>query len=120
MGSLIPEGGASDCVIEGPADPPTSIYGLSFQQMVTRLPIKMGGLGIRNQEQLRLAAFVGAVEQCVPQIGIRTGVCPALAEQFGGDECFGKNMPVDTRWEVLQLRVQACPGVLGSMGGSEE
>ena len=61
----------------------------------------MGGLGIRNQEQLRLAAFVGAVEQCVPQIGIRTGLCPALAEQFGGDECFGKNMPVDTRWEVL-------------------
>jgi hypothetical protein len=61
----------------------------------------MGGLGIRNQEQLRYAAFVGAVEHCVPQIGVRTGLCPALGQQFGGDECFGRGMPADTRWEVL-------------------
>ena len=99
LGSLIPEGGASDCVIEGPAA--TSIHGLSFQQLVVRLPIKMGGLGIRNQEQLRYAAFVGAVEQCVPHIGVSTGLCPVLAQQFGGDECFGRGMPADTRWEVL-------------------
>ena len=98
VGSSVPEGGESDCVMEGPV---SSIQGLSFQQMVTRLPIKMGGMGIRNQEQLRLAAFVGSVEQCVPQIGSRTGLCPALAPQFGGDECFGNNMPVDSRWEVL-------------------
>ena len=76
LGSQIPEGGGSDCVIEGPAA--TSIHELSFQQLVVRLPIKMGGLGVRNQEQLRYAAFVGAVEQCVPQIGISTGLCPAL------------------------------------------
>ena len=101
VGSKIPEGRESDCVIEGPGAPSTSSYGLSFQQVVTRLPIKMGGMGMRNQEQLRYAAFVGAVEQCVPHIGIRAGLCPALAEQFGGDECFGKNMPVDSRWEVL-------------------
>jgi hypothetical protein len=88
-------------VIEGPADTAASIHGLSFQQLVVRLPIKMGGLGIRNQEQLRYAAFVGAVEQCVPQIGVSTGLCPALAQQFGGDECFGRGMPADTRWEVM-------------------
>ena len=99
IGSLIPEGGASGCVIDGPAD--ASIHGLSFQQLVVRLPIKMGGLGIRNQEQLRYAAFVGAVEQCVPQIGVSTGLCPGLAQQFGGDECFGRGMPADTRWEVM-------------------
>ena len=86
-------------MIEGPAA--TSIHELSFQQLVVRLPIKMGGLGVRNQEQLRYAAFVGAVEQCVPQIGISTGLCPALGHQFGGDECFGKVMPADTWWEVL-------------------
>ena len=39
--------------------------------------------------------------QSVPHIGISTGLCPALAEQFGGDECFSKSMPVDSRWEVL-------------------
>ena len=48
--------------------------------------------GVRNQEQLRYAAFVGAVEQCVPHIGVSTGLCPALAQQFSGDECFGRGM----------------------------
>ena len=43
IGSQIPEGGASDCVIEGPADTAASIHGLSFQQLVVRLPIKMEG-----------------------------------------------------------------------------
>ena len=70
VGSQIPEGRESDCVIEGPGAPSTSSYGLSFQQVVTRLPIKMGGMGLRSQEQLRYAAFVGAVEQCVPHLGI--------------------------------------------------
>ena len=86
-------------MVEGPAA--TSIHGLSLQQLVVRLPIKMGGLGIRNQEQLRYAAFGGTVDQCVPQIGVSTGLCPALGQQFGGDECFGRGMPADTRWEVL-------------------
>ena len=98
IGSLIPEGGASDSVMEGPLG---SIQGLSFQQMVVRLPVKMGGLGLRSQEHLRYAAFVGAVEQCVPQIGISTGLCPALGHWLGGDECFGMGMPSDTRWQVL-------------------
>ena len=38
-----------------------------------------------------------AVKQCVSQIGDSTGLCPALS----GDECFGRGMPADTRWEVL-------------------
>ena len=48
LGSQIPEGWASRYVIEGPAD--ASIHGLSFQQLVVRLPIKMRGLesGIRS------------------------------------------------------------------------
>ena len=98
IGSLIPEGGASDSVMEGPLG---SIQGLSFQQMVVRLPVKMGGLGLRSQEHLRYAAFVGAVEQSVPQIGTSTGLCPALGHWLGGDECFGQGMPSDTRWQVL-------------------
>ena len=43
----------------------------------------------------------GTVEQRFPQIGVRTGLCPALGQWFGGDECFGRGMPADTRWEVL-------------------
>ena len=35
------KGGASDCVIEGPANTVASIHGLSFQQLVVRLPIKI-------------------------------------------------------------------------------
>ena len=96
--SLITEVGATDCMIEGPVG---SIHGLSFQQLVVRLPIEMGGLGLRNQEHLRCAAFVGTVEQCVPQIWVSTGLCPALGKWFGGDECFGRGMPANTRWEVL-------------------
>ena len=58
--SLITEVGVTDCMIEGPVG---SIHGLSFQQLVVRLPVKMGGLGLRNQEHPRYSAFVGTVEQ---------------------------------------------------------
>ena len=98
IGTLIPEGEDSDCVIGVPG---ASIDGLSFQQMVVRLPIKMGGLGIRNLEFLSLAAFISSVEHSIPEIGTITGLCPALALQYGGDTSFGKAMPADTRWRAL-------------------
>ena len=98
VGSLIPEGEDSGCVMDVHG---AVVNGLSFQQMVTRLPIKMGGMGVRNLEFLRLAAFIGSVEQSIPGIGTSTGLCPALGQQFGGDTSYGRAMPADTRWQAL-------------------
>ena len=64
ISSLTLWGDDNDCVEKGTVD---SINVLSFQQLVVRLPIKMGRLGIRNQEQLRKEAFVGSIEQFVHQ-----------------------------------------------------
>ena len=77
IGSLIPEGEDSGCIVEVPG---ASVNGLLFQKMVVRLPIKLGGMGLRNLEFLRFAAFIGSVEQCVPDIGTSTGLCPAPGE----------------------------------------
>lgn len=60
IGSLIQEGRDSKYVLNVLVD---MLYGMSFQQMVVRLPIKEGGMGMRSLEQKILAAFVGSVEQ---------------------------------------------------------
>ena len=74
----------------------------TFQQLVVRQPVKKGGMGIKSTTQLRLAAFIGAVEQSVPTLGLSTtGLCPQLSTIYGGDECFSKRAPKDTRWRVL-------------------
>ena len=69
---MIPEGGGErgrKCVLTVPVD---SLNGQTFQQMVLRQPVKKGGMGIRSYLKLRLAAFVGAVEQSVSALGLPT------------------------------------------------
>ena len=67
-----------------------SIHSLSFYDLVARLAMKMGGVGIRNQEQLKNPAFVSSIEKYVSQIWIKTGLCQALGQWFHGDKCFGR------------------------------
>ena len=40
--------------------------GKSFGSWLVRLPVRLGGWGLRSLEETSLAAFVGAVEQAVP------------------------------------------------------
>ena len=102
IGSKIPEGterGERDCVLDVPVD---ELNGLTFQQVVVRLPVRLGGLGIKSLVQLSPAAFAGPVEQCVPQFSPAAGaVCPQLSSTYGGDECFSGAAPADTRWRVM-------------------
>ena len=92
------EGKGWECVIDPPID---SLRGRSFQEWVVRQPVKMGGMGLRSLADLSPAAYIGAVEQAVPCFtGIR-GVCPVLSNVVGGEECFNRAAPTDTRWRIM-------------------
>ena len=97
LGSHIPlegEGLAWDLPIKVPIE---SLDGRSFQQFVVRQPIKMGGLGLRSNEETSPVAFIGGLEQSLPHLGGATGVCQQLTSQIGDM----KNIKNDTRWQPL-------------------
>ena len=84
IGSLIPEGEDSGCIVEVPG---ASVNGLSFQKMVVRLPIKLGGMGLRNLEFLRFAAFIGSVISEQAQACVRLWVRVLEVIQAMGEPC---------------------------------
>ena len=65
----------------------------TFQSLITQLPIKLGGLGIRSQELLIPYAYYGALEMSLPYFP--GGVCPQLSHLYNEDSS------VDTRWDAL-------------------
>ena len=73
----------------------------TFQEWVVRLPVRMGGMGLRSLSDMCLTSFIGAVEQTLPSFPGEGGLCPELSRVFGGLECFGPNAPVESRWRVL-------------------
>ena len=91
MGSHIPQtdqGKGWECPLEVPVN---GRNGHSFQSWVVRLPVKMGGMGVRSLEDVSPAAFLGAMEQCVPSFPGPEGVCPQLSDYLGGEESFGES-----------------------------
>ena len=56
------------------------LRGKSFQSLLSSLPIKCGGLGLRDQVQLSPAAYVAGLEQALPFFGGGKGICPPLSE----------------------------------------
>jgi hypothetical protein len=68
---------------------------------VVRLPVKLGGWGLRSLEETSQAAFVGAVEQAVPSFSGPEGICPQLTEYLGGEDCFGEGVGMEGRWQVM-------------------
>jgi hypothetical protein len=46
-------------------------------------------------------AFIGAIEQAVPFFCGERGICPQLADQMGGEECFGEEAAGENRWRVM-------------------
>ena len=71
------------------------LRGKSFQSVLTTLPIKLGGLGLRDQLQLSPAAYVAGLEQALPFFGGEKGICPPLAEVGGEGQGAG------SRWSKL-------------------
>ena len=72
----------------------------TFQEWVVRLPVRLGGFGIRSLKETSGIAFLGALEQAVPYFQGERGVCPHLSNILGGDECFGEEAP-GNRWRVM-------------------
>ena len=66
-----------------------------------RQPVRLGGFGFRSLADTVGPAFIGALEQSVPFFCGENGICPQLAEQLGGEECFGEEATGDERWRVM-------------------
>ena len=75
--------------------------GLSFQEWIVRLPVKLGGFGFRSLEDTAGIAFIGAMEQAIPLFCGENGICPQLTEVVGGSESFGDDADSNLRWSTL-------------------
>lgn len=76
-----------------------SISGLkrrSFQNWILRLPIRLGGLGIRSNLETSPAAFIGGVEQALPHFTKDSLICSNLEDQIGNFS--GES---NSRWTTL-------------------
>ena len=73
---------------------------ISFQGWVLRLPGRLVGFGFRSHQDTAKVAFIGALEQAIPSFQGEIGVCPQLAHQMGGDDCFGEGAG-GSRWRVV-------------------
>ena len=101
VGTHIPrgeEGKGWECVLPVPV---TGREGRSFASWVVRLPVRLGGWGLRSLVETSLSAFIGAVEQAVPSFSGPEGICPQLSQYLGGEESFGQDVGVEGRWQVM-------------------
>ena len=100
-GLSIPSGATNatwNCVLPIPV---VGRSNLSFQQWVVRQPVRLGGFGFRSLVDTAGPAFIGALEQSVPSFCGENGICPQLADQLGGEECFGEEADGEQRWRVM-------------------
>ena len=122
-GSQIPrqdEGLGWDCPLDLPVD---NLSGKSFQSWVVEIPIRMGGLGIREQLALSPIAYIGALEQTLPSFIGESGICPQLAHLVGSDSedrwmsLVNSNSRLGREfvaaWSSLQVEAQQCCDYLG-------
>ena len=50
---------------------------------MVRLPIRLGGMGMRSMVDISLAAFIGSVEQALPHFVGADGLCQQLTTVMG-------------------------------------
>ena len=93
---LVGEGLGWDCPLLVPVE---GLENRSFQHGVIRQPVKMGGLGLINQVELSPAAFIGGIEQALPNFTGDVGVCEQLAGVIGDGQS-----QVDRRWLQSEYR----------------
>ena len=96
LGSQIPlkeEGQNWNCPVQVPIE---DLKGQSFQNWILRLPIKLGGLGIRSNKDTIHAAFIGGVEQALPHFTKGKQISPNLTEIIGdfSDQSQGRWAPL--------------------------
>ena len=78
-----------------PQVPVTRVQGKSYQDWMVRLPIRLGGMGMRSMVDISLAAFIGSVEQSLPHFVGADGVCQQLTTIIGDMRNTGR------RWREL-------------------
>ena len=86
-----------NCLLPVPVEGKESI---SFQGWVVSPPVRLGGFGFRSHQDTAKFAFIGALEQAILAFQGERGVCPQLAHQMGGDDCFGEGAG-GSRWRVM-------------------
>ena len=126
LGMHIPmqtEGFVYDCPIVVPVK---NISGRSFQHMIIRQPLKMGGLGIRSHIETSPAAYIDGLEQALPHMTGSHGVCQMLQEVIGDGQgptsirwqsliqsgC-RTGQELVTAWSILQEEARQCAAYLG-------
>ena len=70
----------ADHILEVPV---VGLNRLTFQEWVTRLPVRMGGMGLRSLSDMCLISYIGAVEQTVPTFAVEGGLRQQLGQAFG-------------------------------------
>ena len=86
------EGRGVECC---PAPPVRRIHDKSYQDWITRTPVRLGGMGMRSMVETSILAFIGGVEQALPNFVGEGGVCQQLAPVLG--DMSNSN----TRWQQL-------------------
>ena len=76
-----------ECVLRVPQV--TNLTGKSFQSLIVRQPVKLGGLGLRSLKKTAYVAFLGGIEMSVPHMVAlendepNLGICQQLQEVVG-------------------------------------
>ena len=60
-----------------------------------RLPVRLGGMGLRSIAETSLAAFIGGVDQSVPHFKGENGLCKQLEQVLGHMD------QSSSRWEKM-------------------
>ena len=66
-----------------PAPPVNRQQNKSYQDWMVRLPIRLGGMGLRSMDDIKLAAYIGSVEQALPNFIGDDGICQQLTTTIG-------------------------------------
>ena len=88
----IDEGRGVECC---PAPPVRRLQSKSYQEWMTRTPVRLGGMGMRSVLETSLLAYIEGVEQALPNFVGEGGVCQQLTAVLGDMS----NM--STRWQQL-------------------
>ena len=76
-------------------EPELTALGRSYQNWMVRMPVRLGGMGLRAVSETSLAAYIGGVEQALTHFVGEGGMCQQLLPVLGDMQSSA------TRWEGL-------------------
>ena len=78
-----------------PSLPVRRLQQRSYQDWMVRMPVRLGGMGLRSVADTSLAAYIGGLEQALPHFVGEGGLCPQL------QPVLGDMASPSTRWRGL-------------------